>query len=136
VTSSLELCELTLIDDVQRPREPNGPLMREGRPGTRGAAELVLLSDGVHLDERIDETLDGRCGIGEGGPFVIGQVDLDDALDAITAKTRGHTDVEPLDAVLTLQVGRAGQHHVAIVDDGIDHRPDRCCRSVEGTPGP
>ncbi len=45
--------------------------------------------------------------------FVIGEIDLDDLLDAVRAQLARYTDKGPLDAVFTFEVGRAGQDRVA-----------------------
>src|SRR4029453_13724898 len=69
----------------------------------------------------VHQLADGAGGLVEGGLLLSGELDLDDLLDAAPAELHGHANIEPADAVLTVQVGRAGQDLLLVLQDGLDH---------------
>src|SRR6185369_17809515 len=85
-------------------------------------AETWISRMGAWLELQLVDQLAYRGGrLVEGGLFVGVELDLDDLLDAPAAELDRHTDVEPLGAVLAVQVGRAGQDLLLVLEDRLHH---------------
>src|SRR5437868_4730243 len=63
------------------------------------------------------------------------QLDLDDPLDAAGAEHDRHSDEQVLDAVLALEVCRAGQDPLAVEQDRVEHLHHPGRGGVEGRAG-
>lgn len=63
----------------------------------------------VDADASCDQTFDGLDRFVEHRLFVFVHLDFDDALDATGTNDRGHTNVEPVQTIGTVNMGRARQ---------------------------
>ena len=74
-----------------------------------------LYSDNLH------QLLHRGGGFLECGLLFRRQFDLNDLFDATRAQLYRHAHEQPIDSVLTLKIGRAGQDFLAVIEDGVDH---------------
>ena len=63
------------------------------------------------------------------------ELDLDDLLEAGRAQLAGNADVVAVDAVLALQISRAGKNLLLVLEDGFDHLSDCGRGGVVGAAG-
>src|SRR5665811_1596047 len=67
--------------------------------------------------------------------FTTAELDLDDALDALSADHHRHADIKVLDPVFAVQPGGAGQYALLIEQITFRHRDRGSRRRVEGRAG-
>src|SRR5579862_1052099 len=79
-----------------------------------------------------DDLTDGLGARPQRGALVIGEVELDDLLDALRAELHRHAHVQAVDAVLALEVRRARKHALLVQHDRVDHLRRRRARRVPG----
>ena len=75
------------------------------------------------------------CALLQCGIFFGRELDLDDLFEAACAQFAGNADVEALNTVLALQIRRAGQDLLLVLQDGFDHFDCGCAGSVVGAAG-
>src|SRR5690242_13085789 len=80
----------------------------------------------------VDQALHGVRGLGELLLLRSGEFEFDDALDAFLADHGRHADIEILDTVGTIDIGRAGQHALLVFEKTLGHRDRRCRWSIIG----
>src|SRR5258708_2484269 len=94
-------------------------------------AQLLAEQIGRDLLAGIDQALHRADRLVEGFAVLAGQLDLDDALDALRADHDGHADIHVLHAVFAVEIGRAGQHALLVAQIALGHRDRGCRRRVE-----
>src|ERR1700761_1183719 len=107
------------------------------RAGRRASGPPPLAAEQVRRDllAGIDQPLDGTDRLVEGFAVLAGQLDLDDALDALAADHDGHADIHVLHAVLAVEVGGAGHHPLLVLEITLGHRDRGRRRRIEGRTG-
>src|SRR6266404_4081192 len=78
------------------------------------------ISGWLFLDD-IDQLLDRSGALVQGRLFIRVELDLVHLLDSPGTELHRHSDKEAVDAVLALQVSRAGQHFLLVLEDGLHH---------------
>src|SRR3984893_3556138 len=63
------------------------------------------------------------------------EFDLDDLLDPLSSEFYRHADEETMDAILSIEVGGAGENLFLVFEDGLDHLGDGSRRGVVRGPG-
>src|SRR5205085_9016951 len=61
--------------------------------------------------------------------------ELDHALDALRADHHRYADVQVLHAVWAVEIGRAGEHALLVLEIALRHRDRRGGRRIEGRAG-
>src|SRR6185436_12560783 len=79
----------------------------------------------------VDQPLNGAYRLVEGFAVLAGQLDLDDALDALRADDDGNADIHVLHAVFAVEIGGAGQHALLVLQIALGHRHGGSGRRVE-----
>src|SRR3546814_341419 len=98
--------------------------------GSKGSGEAGIqrLTRRQQVPDRIDRQLKpGLVGIVEG--------DLDDFLDAAGADHHRHADIQPVDAIGTVDIGGAGQDALLVAQIGFGHGDATGGRGVKGRTG-
>src|SRR5208282_205373 len=74
----------------------------------------------LDVDHR-DEFFHGSGALVEGRFLFRSQFDLDDLLDPLGAEFHRDADKEPVDAILSVKIGGAGENLFLVFEDGLDH---------------
>src|SRR3954469_17381095 len=98
-------------------------------------ARLSLAEIRSDLLTGLDQALHRGNRLVEIGPLSAGQLQLDDALDALGADHHRHTDIKTLHAVFAVEPGRARQHALLVAQIALGHRDRRRGRRIERRAG-
>src|SRR5258708_1336920 len=105
------------------PERPTRRAKQASRGSMRGSCRPLAVargSLGFFLDD-IDQLLDRSGALVQGRLFIRVELDLVHLLDSPGTELYRHSDKEAGDAVLALQVSRAGQHFLLVLEDGLHH---------------
>src|SRR5271166_4631698 len=90
------------------------------RPSSLSPTLCPACSAGLDVDHR-DEFLHGRGALVECRFLFGSEFDLDDLLDPLGTEFYRHADKESVDAVLSVEIGGAGENLFLVLEDGLDH---------------
>src|SRR3954470_9031475 len=120
-------------------RLTRGPEVKPPKTGFRSSAgigvTLAAEKIGGDLLAGIDQALHRADRFVEGLAVLAGELDLDDALNALGADHDGDADIHVLHAVFALEVGGRGQHALLVTQIALGHRDRGRRRRIEGQTG-
>src|SRR5258706_5128023 len=107
-------------------RPPKAPKRQYGWFKTQSAAEQIRRD----LLAGIDQTLHRADRLVERFAVLAGQLDFDNALDALRSDHDGHADIHVLDAVFAVEIGGAGQPPLLVLEIALGHGDRRGRRGL------
>src|ERR1051326_6202268 len=83
----------------------------------------------------LDQALDGVPRLHQLSALLRRQFQLDDALHAVRSDHRRHADIETLEAIGAVHIGRHRQHALLVLEIALRHLDGRGGRRIEGRAG-
>src|SRR5690606_26000320 len=98
----------------------------------RRTAGRALADAGIDVLAGLDEAANGLDALVEHGALLGGEFDLDHLLHAVLADDARHADIDVVEAVFALEVGRARQQPALVPQVGLGHQHGAFGRRVIG----